>query len=56
MSDHFFSAEENERKQDRQPWYNNGDKVAGLATTMIVLTVVIIFCLGLIALAIKLFF
>lgn len=44
-----------DRKQP-EPWWNDGDKVGGLAATVVLLTLVIVVCLGVIALAAKFFF
>jgi hypothetical protein len=52
----FDSDAEKSKPKNTDPWWNDGEKVAGLATTLIVLTFVAIICLGAVALAINFFF
>lgn len=53
MSSEFDSDTE---KSGYQPWWNDGEKVAGCATTMIMLTFVLIICIGAVSLAVNFFF
>ena len=41
---------------EREPWWNDGDKVAGLVTTILLLTIVLIICIVLVSVTIKLAF
>jgi hypothetical protein len=43
-------------EEDRQPWWNDGDKVAGLVTTILLLTIVLLICIILVSVAVKLAF
>lgn len=44
------------KPNNEEPWWNDKERVAGLATTIIMLTFVLIICLGATSLAIKFFF
>lgn len=59
MSEDYFSYDESDAKckhKAEQPWWNDGDKVAGLAATIFMLTAVIIICICAVAFTLKVAF